>query len=305
MDIRRELGITAENEYIESKRKIDAYIAYQNEYKQKYGVFPELDKKNKPVTALFEDVYNAYDQFKRRSIIGTVFYHDVHDRFNKELQKLYHTYKREWSFMYTIGFNYRTTMDDIKRLTECTCIENNLGYTVDADGNYYEGTWENGRLVYGLIYFAASDTYFAGEVVYASTVHYKGIIFTYEKDKNTNLSLGTFFVKNNNVLPYDGKVFGAFTEQKRNNVVEIEMCIATYEQGYEEGKFLYKFFNSDGVQVNVKKYKDGALIGESGTGFVVAHLLLALASDFWWILKGTYGIPVYFIVRSIRRKKHL
>ena len=50
MDIRRELGITAENEYIESKRKIDAYIAYQNEYKQKYGVFPELDKKNKPVT---------------------------------------------------------------------------------------------------------------------------------------------------------------------------------------------------------------------------------------------------------------
>ena len=305
MDIRRELGITPDNEYIESKRKIEAYIAYQDEYRREYGVFPELDKKNKPVTALLEEVYQAYDELKNRPITGMLFYHNIYCQINRKLGEIYHKYKREWSFMHSISFEYRNTFEDIKKIPECRHIENDLGYMVDSAGNYYEGTWQNGRLTYGLIYFANFDMYFIGEIIYADTVHYNGLTFDYSEDKYTNLRMGKFFVKNNALIPYNGEILDIHTDIKKNGQIDVELCIGTAIDGYEDGKFLYKYFNSGEVSIDFKTFREGAVKRDPGIGHYAFHLILGLYMLMWLMIKYTYGIPVCLILKNRRRKKHL
>ena len=44
----KDFGMKSKNDCIVNQRNKDKYKAYQSDYREQYGVYPELDIKNKP-----------------------------------------------------------------------------------------------------------------------------------------------------------------------------------------------------------------------------------------------------------------
>ena len=181
-----------ERDVLVAKREQHNYEMYQQQYKRMFGVYPELDKLNDPVCALaaasdhvflpekLDTIVNESKKKARRaiaasignialetagvgsvlddsnmeniaSLTGTEFYTVFRSEFEDAIRK----YKYAYSLILNLDFSYASNMSD------CECISDGLGYK--KSGNYYyEGTWENGLMTYGLMWVPGISYAFIG-----------------------------------------------------------------------------------------------------------------------------------------------
>ena len=134
-------------------------MEYQNNYREIYGVYPELDRIHNPYTARWDDVYKACCFLRKSGFYGALYYHDLHNRYRRRLKRIYENYSKEWFFLISIDLEHRTIMSDIQSMSPTKNIVNDLGYCKAENGNYYEGTWANNSFVYGLVYLAEQNVF--------------------------------------------------------------------------------------------------------------------------------------------------
>lgn len=292
----KDFGMKSKNDCLVNQRNKDKYKAYQSDYREQYGVYPELDIKNSPFFAIWNDCYNEYTQYKKSGFLNSWIYHDLRGQFNKKLKKLYHTYKKEWSFL--ISIDAEATVKKILTLPIEEKIVDGLGYKKEENGDYYEGTWSDGKLVYGLFYNSAQGVIFVGKIsTNASVKEYHGVICG---DKVLNV--GISFKKEDTLIPYKGISFTAAA----NNGTEFAI-IGSYEEGYAHGKFYSKYFYRDGIKFVYERYKDGESTYTSGSAFGFWHFILAITNPvmIYFIIKFTYGLPIYLIYRAHQKRNWL
>lgn len=269
---------------ISGKKNKDKYRAYQIEYREKHGVFPELDKKNNPFAAITDETYKFYVSLKRRGFYGAWFYHDYHGIFNRKLKELYHTFKKEWAFVENTNLTHNSNIQAILNVEPGEEIINDLGYRKDELGNYYEGTWKDGKLVYGFTYSAFNNTFYIGnwgeEIIddldsydeeelkqirliernkdfqeamsEVNTFRFKGIRISIVPDKRKGdtiiSSFGTFAMNEStkDIVLYDS-IGMTITEEEvlKDNVYRVTVNISEYEKGYENGKTYEKILTED------------------------------------------------------------
>lgn len=302
---RKSFGLKNENACIFGRKYKDQYMAYQDDYRRQFGVFPELDKKNKPFTALWDDPYNVYVALKKRGFYGAWFWHDYHGRFNKKLMMIYHTYKNEWSFINSINYSYRTLLDEIPGMDPQEQIVNDLGYRKDEQGNYYEGTWSNGTLVYGLMYLANQNLFCVGSFTSDSAPEFQGVCAKIDLNKrndgNVTTSIGTFRMKDGLLSLYRSTAFIMVAKIKQSDLKSVTATIGNYDGGYAEGRFYSKTLGGD-IRIGWALYKDGEVKREGGGFFDMAlHTLLGLYMMPYFMLKFTYGIPFWLIYKAIQK----
>ena len=208
----KDFGMKDTDDYLVGMKNKDKYIAYCNEYRTVHGVFPELDKINKPFSAKWIDAYEMGCILMKRGFVGALYYHDLHGHFNKRAKRIFEKYISQWSFRVSLD-SYGNIWDG-KAVEDH--IENGLGTVLNNDGFYYEGTWENGNLVYGLV--AGENTNFVGRIEYNSTVTYHGVVgevidqgkkSKYKHSYYYNVRCGTFIKENNAWVPYDSEIAAA------------------------------------------------------------------------------------------------
>ena len=178
------------NDILKDARSRHNYEVYQSQYKKVCGVMPELDKIHNPVCAVINDnVFMAEDLQKNKdknmgstiwNVVkggaatgaeiatghiggalvamgetfvagisgshGTEHYHEFKKAFTEGIEK----YKYAYSLMcsYDLGFIKQLPVGEFFPM-------DNLGYKKTEDGAYYEGTWQDDELLYGLM--CASD----------------------------------------------------------------------------------------------------------------------------------------------------
>ncbi len=300
MNLKKEFGLNSPNACISGAKYQDKYCDYQEEYKAKFGVYPEFDVINKPFTACDEAVYEIYCALRKSGFSGAWYYHDLHARFNNRLKKLYNTFKKEWSTVLSIN------TQNLKEIPVSEHIVNNLGYRKDASGNYYEGTWNNGQLIYGMIYNSANNSLFVGKINYGKTVVFNGaysIEVTEKRKTLLQINVGSFFIKKDIMTFYTGDGFFNYVSYKGDNITTSYADISRYKDGYLEGVTIQKHYEGD-IKVWFGRYKDGVLkyslqniwatIWRLYTGFTFMTM--------YYMLKFTYGLPLIAICRIYRKK---
>lgn len=303
---RRDFGLSSESAYIEGDRFKDKYATYQYNYQQQYGVLPEFDLVNRPFTAMADDVYYFYKNLRKRGFYGAWFYHDVHGFLNQKLKKLYNQYKKEWAFIF--GFAPAIVEEINNRIYSGVeeKIENGLGYRV-MDGIYYEGTWKNEKLIYGLMY--NHDVFFVGTFDYDAYDHtlFHGVeldVTQNKKEELMEITCGTLYMRNNSLVPYEGEAVYVRGSTKDG----ISMNVCQYEEGYEHGKFYGKEMNPSGCRVSCAIMKDGDVKRTQGNNclFQIIRILVSLEIMLgYYICKFTYGLPIYLIYRWHQKKNWL
>ncbi len=273
------------------------------EYRREYGVFPELDIINHPFTALFDDIRTTYFGFIKKGFWGALCYPDIHIKFNKRFKKIYDKHKREWSFLVSCGGDYNSTWQDIIDMEPESNIQHNLGYIKDDVGNYYEGTFKDGHLIYGLMYLESQHAFFAGSFLQERNLC-QGVCFFLigEKTvKQVDLKMGTFLLQNNTLQLYDDLCF----ESKVSKNNEAEVWVGQYDGKYENGTFYAKMYDDDhGIRVSRCKYVDGEAKGSiSCLEMVLRGGLLMWYTLIFYMLCFTYGLPFFLIYKYVQKKK--
>ena len=299
-------GLKNERACIEGKSKKEKYMEYQNEYRAEYGVFPELDCIHKPFTARWDDVYNLCCMLRKPGVGGALYYHDLHSRYRSRLKKIYEAYSREWAFLLSIDPDNRTTLIDIAQMNPDERIVNNLGYRKDENGNYYEGTWENGHLVYGLVYLAEYDLYFVGSYDESGSTNCSGVALNYgqpdKKKRDIQTMVGNFRVKNGAFCLYDSWGMINVAHCKHDEVVSIDSQIGLFENGYAEKTFIEKEW-SDDVRISWTKYRDGDVKASMSGLENIPRTLMMFYMLVWYLVKYVHGCmffitPLYYIIRK-------
>jgi len=180
------------SDVLTGKRDQHNYQTYQQQYKNTFGVYPELDKLNDPVCALaatddhvflpekldkvvkeskskggkalagaignfalnVAGVGSFFDESNMANIAslsGTEYYNAFRSEFEDAIRK----YKYAYSLILNLDFSYATNMSD------CECINDGLGFKKSGN-RYYEGTWENGSISYGLMWVSDIKYAFIG-----------------------------------------------------------------------------------------------------------------------------------------------
>jgi len=307
----KDFGLKNENACLEGRKYKDKYAEYQKRYRSEYGVFPELDRKNNPFTALYDDVYYACKNLRRRGFYGALFYHDIHGFFNKRLKRIYNTYKKEWSFMIGTVANIRDTFFRFVNSAPGDYITNDLGFRIDENDNYYEGTWSDGKLVYGLIFFQKAKTFFVGEISYGdrtgSLPEYIGVLYSFnnnihKKTLDTRMQIGKFFEKNGEIIPYAETVLTFDTSSKNDVMKHMEATVGNYEDGYEIGKFYFKNFSDGDPSIGSEIYKADGRKRERSFIYWGLHFVLGLYMFVYYVMKFTYILPFFLIYKLIQKK---
>lgn len=185
------------NDVLKDARSCHKYEAYQQMYKKVCGVMPELDKIHNPVCAIIRDnVFMPDDIQKNRDksvgssilgvmknavnsgvelasghvggalagmgnaviegasgSVGTEHYWEFKRAFNDAIEK----YKYEYSLLCSYDLSFINGLDVGEYFPK-----DNLGYRKTEDGTYYEGTWQNGELLYGLMRASNGSFVFVG-----------------------------------------------------------------------------------------------------------------------------------------------
>ena len=303
----KDFGLNNLRACIVEKKFKDKYMEYQDEYRNEFGVYPELDKVKHPFTARWDDVYNCFCKLRKCNIIGALAWHDMYNRFRKKLRDIYETYSYQWSFFISIGSDYGDIFDTIINMEPSENIVNQLGYRKDENGNYFEGTWKNDKLIYGLVYLANQNVFYVGSFDESGNSDCKGVRFDMgnpKSNKNIVEIIATSFrLKNNALTPYEGSCLIVTTHTQNNEIQYMNAVVGQYNGGYEEGLFITKKF-SNWVHIRWDKFRDGKI--KTSTNLFEIYVLRSIMSIYlfsWYIIKFVYGyfffiIPIYYSNRK-------
>lgn len=299
-------GLKHKRACIEGKSKKEKYMEYQDEYRAEYGVFPELDRINNPFTAKWDDVYKLCCTMRKAGLYGALYFHDLHARYRSRLKKIYEAYGAEWAFLLSIDPDNRTLLIDIPQMEPGERIVNNLGYRKDENGNYYEGTWENGKLVYGLVYLAAQDVYFVGSYDESGKTDCCGVGLNYGQvnkgKRDIQTLVGNFRIKNGEFRLYDSWGMINVVHVKNDEAVSSESEIGLFKDGYAEKTFIEKEW-SDNVRIGWTRYRDGEAKGTMSGIELVPRTLMMFYMLIWYLFKFVHCsmfmiTPLYYIIRK-------
>ena len=305
---RKDFGLDSERACVVGLKNKDKYMSYQDEYREKFGVFPELDKINNPFCAPWSDVYEVYKSLQKRGFYGAWCYHDLHGYFNKRLRGIYEEYRNEWSFLISVDYSYRSYFDDIQQMSPQKSIVNNLGFVKDENGNYLEGTWVDDKLIYGLVYVAETNSVFVGRFDKDGLAY--GVEMTKVETKNdlkVETVIGTYKSNKDCFQLYDSICLNIETvvKKRKDKTGEIETVTAVigkYVQGYAEGRFYLKEISND-IRIRWDKYKDGEIKSSMKLGInMIPRIYIAILMMMYFMLKFTYGWLIFPIYRSIQKK---
>ena len=298
-------GLKHKRACIEGRSKKERYMEYQDEYRAEYGVFPELDRIHNPFTAKWDDVYKLCCTMRKAGFGGALYYHDLHDRYRMRLRKIYEAHGAEWSFLLSIDPDYRTILVEIPGMEPGERIVNHLGYRKDENGNYYEGTWEGGKLVYGLVYLAAQDVYFVGSYDESGKTNCSGVAVSYGQvnkgKRDIQTLVGNFRFKNGEFRLYESWGMTNVVHVKNDEAVSSESQVGLYKDGYAEKTFLEKEW-SDGVRIGWTRYRDGEAKATMSWIENLPRTLMMFYMLVWYLAKyvvaSTFFItPLYYIIR--------
>ena len=286
------------------KRNKEKYLEYRNEYRSQYGVFPELDHVNYPFTAKMSEVYELFRGMKKSGVDGALLYHDLHNRFRKRIRKIYEAYSHEWSFLISLDPSF---LKEIPSMPIGECINNNLGYKVDGNHNYYEGTWKNGSLIYGFVYLSKSNQLFVGSFNETDASACWGVcaLMTVTHDHfsgETYMSAGQFKLENGNISPYESDILTIHSDYKKGQATQAIAVVGKYNEGYAHGSWLTKDLNSNTIVW--ARYKDGEVTAHSHWVESILRILMMFYFLPWLIVKYVHGTvffgitPLYYIVRK-------
>lgn len=174
------------------------YKDYQKNYKQTYGVMPELDKINNPVTAIIaENIFlPEHAQKAERKNNGSVIAKTVGKAFKSgislatgdiggflsnvggavgsgigskagnnatfpEFNNVYKGVMEKYKYLYSLLASY--DFAPIKKMSEFKQFSSpELGCLKTEDDVYYEGVWSDGKLYFGMIYYCNENIAYAG-----------------------------------------------------------------------------------------------------------------------------------------------
>ena len=300
-----ELRLSEPGRFISGGRRKELYADYQLAYRKEFGVFPELDKKNRPMIANISDVYDVYRMIRRKGFYGAWFWHDLHCRFNNKFKPIYERYKQEWSFFALFSTDHADIARKILMMEPCEEIHQGLGYKKLENGDYFEGTWEDGRLVYGLAYYAQHNTWFVGRFEYRMTDTMEGVAQrTVEGNKTNTVTsiLGKFYFKKEIFRIHSGDAFTCVSRVRDGEILGMDVSVGGYIDGYEHGHHYTKSFN-DGIKVGYGKYKDGDFKSSIGPWGWIWRTYTALTwMLMYYMIKYTYGLPIVLIVNAYKKK---
>jgi len=303
---RKDFGLHGERACITGLRNKEKYMAYQDNYRETYGVFPELDQGNGPFTALWDDVYNLCRTLCKSGLAGALYYHDLHGRYRRRMRQIYENYKKEWSFLLSIDLERRTLLKDIPKMAPGERMGDRLGYRKDGNGNYYEGTWANGKLVYGLVYLAAQDVFFAGSFDESGNTDCRGVFVDLgdENARKRQISTvaGNFRFRNGRLELYDGLAVINTVTVKDGEFCSMDSKIGRYSEGYAEGLFIHKEI-SDEIRVGWLKYRDGEVRKSSSSLGAIPRTFMMFYMLIWYAIKYLYGsillvTPLYYYFKK-------
>ena len=299
-------GLKGERACISGMKNKELYMKYQNDYREKYGVYPELDCIHNPYTARWNEVYQLCCSLRKAGVDGALFYHDLHNRYRRRLSRIYENYSKEWSFLISIDLEYRTTMNDIPSMSPIRNIVDNLGYCKSENGNYYEGTWQNGSLVYGLVYLAKQNVFFVGSFDESGCSDCCGVVVDLGKSINkkhqVTTMVGKFRIKNDQLSFYNSDCLINKVTIKNNDLSSVDSYLGQYVDGYAEGIFINKEI-SDNIRIRWDKYKDGEVKSSMSAIEVIPRTLMMMYILVWFLVKYVYGMglfitPAYYILRK-------
>lgn len=289
------------------KRNKEKYLEYRNEYRFLYGVFPELDKIHNPFTAKVSEVYDLFCNMRKSGVAGALYYHDLHNRFRRRISRIYEAYGNEWSLVISLERSY---LEQLTSMPMGDCIKNNLGYRVDENHNYYEGTWKNGSLIYGLVYLAESNQLFVGSFDKPGSSICRGICAPLTVDHehlsgDRYISAGCFRLKNGTLSPYESDILTVHSKWKKGENVDALAVVGKYVEGYEQGSFLTK--DLDDYSIAWARYKEGEMTAHSHWVESIPRTLMMLYFCVWLLFKYVHGsmffiTPLYYIIRKKRWK---
>ncbi len=303
---KKTFGLNSENECITGLKNKEKYMEYQDGYRNQYGVYPELDRINNPFTARWDDLYNMMCAYRKSGVDGALFYHDLHARFRKHLKKIYASHGNEWSFLLTLSLEHRSTLVDIPQLKPGEKIVNNLGYRVDEEGNYFEGTWKNGTLIYGLVYLSNSNIFYVGSFDESGRSDCQGVAINLGKENKNKRQISTvastFRLKNGTLTPFNSNCLITQANIKNETFESIDMHAGQYIDGYAEGLFINKEI-SDNIRVGWEKYKNGEVKSSLSSWEMILRMIMALYMLMWYMIKYSYGLlflilPLYYHFRK-------
>ncbi len=299
-------GLKGDRSCISGKKNKEKYMEYQNKYREMHGVYPELDHIHNPYTARWDDLYQLCCFLRKSGIPGALYYHDLHNRYRRLLKRIYENYSKEWSFLISVSLEYRTTMNDIVCMSPIKNIVDNLGYCKAENGNYYEGTWQNGFLVYGFVYLAEQNAFFAGSFDESGCSDCCGVFVDLGESTNKKhqviTMVGKFRVKNGQISLYDGECLINNANIKNNELSSIDSHLGKYVEGYAEGTFINKEIASD-IRIGWDKYRDGEIKSSMSFIEVLPRTLMMFYMLCWYLIKYVYGTvffitPLYYIIRK-------
>ena len=299
-------GLKGKRACISGKRKKEQYMEYQDQYRAMYGVYPELDRIHNPFTARWDEIYDCFCALRKSGVDGALYYHDLHNRYRRRIRYIYEHYSWEWSFLISIGLDHRTILRDIPNMDPVKNIVNNLGYYKAENGNYYEGTWQNGCLVYGLVYLAEQDVFFAGSFDESGRSDCRGVTVDFgdmtKKQRQITIVAGNFRVKNGSMSLYDSKYLCSITNIKNDELTSIDTYVGEYVEGYEEGTTINKEV-SDNIRIRWDKYKEGEIKSSQSSIEVLPRTLMMFYMLVWYLFKYVhlsvfFITPLYYILRK-------
>ena len=250
----------------------DEYRRYRAKYKAARGVFPELDRINNPVVAVcLDEAYWPQDAAKGAlKSIGKMYGSAMKGAFklgfalmgagggvdgaNDLIESVGHGMGQNPELLMEFTRRFKKIVEPHKFIYGLACsncipdldnlyprerIVDNLGYRYDEEnGIYCEGTWQNGELVYGIIYPRSMNMLFMGDV--RDGVISEGVIRTPDSvdcgvmgEDGLECQEGFSFLVENGVF-----FLGGFTEGELNGMAIAVNCEsgACKKQEYVMGK---------------------------------------------------------------------
>lgn len=303
----KDFGLKKERDHIVGARNKDNYVEYQYQYRREFGVFPELDTINNPFIAPWDDIYGVLCSLRKRGFYGAWFFHDIHGGFNKRLTKIYEKYKYEWSFVASLNHDWNEFITGVSALPVGENVVNGLGYKKDENGIYYEGTWKNGKLVYGLLYkqTETDSLLFVGDFNNDEASSMNGVMsIMSHNNRNTmaELNIGNIHIKKDNFNFYNGSTLSLNTEIKNSEIISMDATISEYSDGYCYGKVFSKNFSNNDINVSLRKYKKNGEVKGVGAWGIIWRIYIGILMMVYFMLKYTYGLLFFPIYRAIKKK---
>ena len=267
------------NYLLSDDRSIKNYNLYREEYKVTYGVMPELDKINNPICAIDTTSVFLPEDFKKdqaqsigkkaknylkngwdigselmrgdfggvmNGVLGSL--SSTHSTEHiREFISLYSKIIPEYQFAYSLLRTYDLSF--IKDLPVGNYYsKENLGYSKSSNGTYYEGTWQDGILTYGLMYPGDASYVYVGKFdKYRNPVD--GVLF------DGVFNIGT--LKKLELNCDQGiKIFNEFTMGDMSFDYKVE--VGGFKDGYKNGTVIIYLKLSDGrVDISKTDFVDG------------------------------------------------